>query len=399
MPRRKSLVPGYLLHRPTGQARVRINGRDHYLGPFGSDESRRKYGELVAAGCAGNVADPLPATGPQDTGPTVGEIVLAFLRYAETYYVKNGEPTGATACFRHAVGPLVDLYGMTPARDFGPLALKAVRSAMIERGWSRRLINDYVGRIRRAFRYAVENELIPVETLQRLKALSPLLKGRTEAVEADPVLPVSEADVNVVLPQVSRQVRDMIRLQLLCGCRPDEIVRLRPCDVNREGDVWEYIPESHKTEHHGRQRRIYFGPRAQVILAAYLDKRPAVAPCFSPAEAEAERRQKQRAARRTPIQPSQVQRQEDSKRRRRGRAPAEAYSTASYRRAIHRGCDLAKVERWSPNRLRHSRATDLRRRYGIEAAQTVCGHSELSATEIYAERDFKKARQVMAEVG
>lgn len=49
MPRPKSLIPAYLLHKPTGQARVRINGKDFYLGPYGSDESRRKYGELIAS--------------------------------------------------------------------------------------------------------------------------------------------------------------------------------------------------------------------------------------------------------------------------------------------------------------------------------------------------------------
>jgi len=40
-------IPGYLLHKPTGQARVRIAGRDHYLGVHGSDESRRRYDELI----------------------------------------------------------------------------------------------------------------------------------------------------------------------------------------------------------------------------------------------------------------------------------------------------------------------------------------------------------------
>jgi integrase len=399
MARRKSLVPSYLLHKPTGMARVRIDGRDHYLGPYGSDESRRKYGELVAARCGGHAPDPLPAVGPQDTGPTVGEIVLTFLRHAERHYVKNGRPTSEVSSLRIAAGPLIALFGMTSARDFGPLALKAVRAAMVDRGWCRSSINQHVSRIRRIFRHAVENELTPGETLNRLKALSPLLRDRTDAVEADPVLPVPEADVNAMLPHVGRQVRDMIRLQLLCGCRPDEIVCLRPCDVTRDGEVWEYAPASHKAEHHGRQRRIFFGPRAQAILATYLDDRPAAAPCFSPVEAEAERREKQRLARKTRVQPSQVKRAEASKRRRRGRPPADAYNVASYRRAIHRGCHLAEIDRWSPNRLRHSRATDLRRQFGIEAAQTVCGHSQLSVTQIYAERDFDKARKIMAEVG
>jgi len=41
--------------------------------------------------------------------------------------------------------------------------------------------------------------------------------------------------------------------------------------------------------------------------------------------------------------------------------------------------------------LRHSRATDLRRLYGIEAAQTVLGHAELEVTQVYAERDAEAA--------
>lgn len=40
-------TPAYLLHKPTGQARVRIDGKDHYLGPFNSPESRERYDELV----------------------------------------------------------------------------------------------------------------------------------------------------------------------------------------------------------------------------------------------------------------------------------------------------------------------------------------------------------------
>ncbi len=36
-------VPGYRLHRRSGQARVIIDGRHFYLGPFGSPESRETY--------------------------------------------------------------------------------------------------------------------------------------------------------------------------------------------------------------------------------------------------------------------------------------------------------------------------------------------------------------------
>jgi hypothetical protein len=47
MPRR-SKVPSYRLHKPSGQARVIIGGEHLYLGPYGSAESREKYARLVA---------------------------------------------------------------------------------------------------------------------------------------------------------------------------------------------------------------------------------------------------------------------------------------------------------------------------------------------------------------
>jgi hypothetical protein len=59
MPRKRSSVPAYLLHKPTGQARCRIDGKDHYLGLFGSDESRVRYGQLIAQLAGGVPVDPM----------------------------------------------------------------------------------------------------------------------------------------------------------------------------------------------------------------------------------------------------------------------------------------------------------------------------------------------------
>ena len=44
---RERKSPAYLLHQATGQARVRINGKDIYLGPFGSPESKERYREVL----------------------------------------------------------------------------------------------------------------------------------------------------------------------------------------------------------------------------------------------------------------------------------------------------------------------------------------------------------------
>ena len=75
------------------------------------------------------------------------------------------------------------------------------------------------------------------------------------------------------------------------------------------------------------------------------------------------------------------------------------YTKDSYKRAIARACKRAGVDHWSPNQLRHSRGTELRRTYGLEAAQTVLGHRRADVTQIYAERDYGLARKVMREVG
>ena len=75
------------------------------------------------------------------------------------------------------------------------------------------------------------------------------------------------------------------------------------------------------------------------------------------------------------------------------------YDAASYRQAIKRACKVAKVLPWAPNRLRHTAATRIRKRYGIELARIILGHSMAFTTEIYAEADRVKAEEVIGEIG
>ena len=72
---------------------------------------------------------------------------------------------------------------------------------------------------------------------------------------------------------------------------------------------------------------------------------------------------------------------------------------SSYRRAIERGAKAAEVPEWAPNQLRHTRGTEVRKRYGLEAAQVVLGHSQANVTQVYAERDQALAAKVAAEMG
>jgi len=49
--------------------------------------------------------------------------------------------------------------------------------------------------------------------------------------------------------------------------------------------------------------------------------------------------------------------------------------------------------------LRHSAATEIRRQFGLEAAQTVLGHAKADITQVYAERDLSLAAEVMRRIG
>jgi hypothetical protein len=195
MARKANVFPSYLLHKQSGQARVRINGRDFLLGPYGSESSRITCGQMIGQLSGGSPIDPISQAkrgrlprNDSDPGPSVAEICLAFLRHAETHYVKNGKQTSEVQILKSVMKPLNDIYGLTPANEFGPLALTAVRAKMIESGWKRITINAAMSRIRRIFKHAIANELIDCSVLQRLQTVAPLLADRTEASDKPDVL-------------------------------------------------------------------------------------------------------------------------------------------------------------------------------------------------------------------
>jgi integrase len=122
-----------------------------------------------------------------------------------------------------------------------------------------------------------------------LRAVTALEKGRSNAKERPPVAEVPDQIVMVTIPQLSPEVGAMVRLQLLTAARPGEVCSIRPRDVDRTDPVcWHYRPESHKTQHLGRERLILIGPRAQEVLRPWLHRDPDTF-CFCPAEVVAKR--------------------------------------------------------------------------------------------------------------
>lgn len=470
MPRLVNGNPKYRHHKPSGRAVVTLNGRDFYLGPWNSQQSRAEYDKLIARWILNGRR---PFDFQTEAEPLVAELAVDYLEFALSYYIdrKTGQHTRSIDRVQTVVKILRETYGDTNAAQFGPLALQSIQQGLVEQGMSRRYVNHLTEVIKRVFKWGVSRERIPAAVYQALATVPGLRKGRTDAREPAPVLPVADEVIEATLPHLPAIVADMVCLQRLTGARPGEICHMRPVDVDRSGEIWAYRPESHKTAHRGRQRVIFIGPRAQEILRPYL-LRDAEAFCFSPRESSEQFRAAKRAARKTPLTPSQAKRRPKRKPK---KAPGECYTVPSYGRAIDRAADkafgkvcgplpaakllqliefgelgesdvvrhgnrglwksvkasaklLAAAEaqpaakgrraaaapavgqadgwfymttahRWAPNQLRHSAGTEIRKRFGLEAAQVALGHSRADVTQIYAERDFSRAELIAREVG
>jgi integrase len=398
-------TPKYRLHKGSGQALVQLNGRRFYLGRHGTPESRERYYRLLAEWLAsGRAPDQSPCSSPGETSSpadkptplTISELVLAYWRHAKTYYVKHGQVTGELDNLRGALRFLLQLYAHAPAAEFGPRALILVRQTMIEAGLARRSINGRISRIKRLFRWASEQELVPAVTYHGLLAVKGLQRGRSPARETEPVCTVPDEHVQATLPHLTPQVQAMVQVQELAGMRPQDVRNLRTGDLDTTGDVWVFTPWTHKTEHHGHLRRIAIGPRAQAILRHFLKPENPSAYVFAPREAVTALRAQRAALRKTKRTPSELRRPRATRPR---RAPRERYTKAGYEGAVARASRKAGVPRWSPNQLRHNCATRVRRLYGLDGAAAVLGHKLGLVTEVYAEADLTKAIAIMREIG
>ncbi len=412
----KPTVPSYRLHRQSGQAVVTLTDgatgrrKDRLLGKYDAPASREEYKRVVLEWEANGRRLPEDAR-PGDL--TVAELIDRYWRHVEGYYRHaDGTPTGEVQAMRYALRPLNYLHGQAAVSGFGPAALKAVRELMVrgydhpkygrQRPVCRTHTNARVKRIRRAFKWGVENDLVPAGVHQALCAVAPLKLGRTEARESAPVMPVARAVVEATLPILRPLMADMVRLQLETGMRPGELVRMRACGLDVSGPVWLYRPASHKTAHHGHERVVPIGPRGQMIVRRHLTT-DTQAYLFSPRKLMEERAAALRANRKSKVQPSQ----QDRSKKRPKKRPGEVYAVSAYSHAIaqairrhnKRKPEAEHVPHWHPHQLRHLRALELKREFGLDVARAVLGHRSPVLTEHYATLDVARAAEAMAKLG
>jgi integrase len=432
MPKFSTSLPSYRLHKQSGNAVVTLptgfGGRkDVLLGPFDSAQSHRAYERIIAEWLAnGRRLQPLGASGGEIS---INAVILAFWKWVlEHYRDTEGNPTREQQDYKQQLKLLRSYYGELQVKEFGPTQFKALRERMIGQGLSRRVINQRMGRIKRVFKWGVEDELVPPHVYHKLQAVEGLRSGRTTAPDHDPIHPVHPDIVKQTCPFLTRQVETMVRLQMLSGMRPGEVIRMGSGDLTMSGDVWEYRPRRHKTTHRGHERVILLGPQAQKVLRPWL--RPNLEEyLFQPREAMTEFRAMQRSQRKTKVQPSQQNRSV----KRPQITPGACYTTHSYAGAIAKACEKAwplpntlaqktpegrktwwarlsseqrkavwswrREHRWHPHQLRHYKATEIRRLAGLDAARAILGHRSCKMTEVYAELDLQRAVELVRKLG
>ena len=404
MARPKAKAPARSYHI-SGQSIVRIGGRDFYLGKHDSPESIARYAVLIGIYQAGGLvlpedfdigvlderastllgqARPEAIVSQQANLPIlVKHVTAAYRIHADNRYVNNPQEHHRL----HQICDSLDKHaGNIEANDYGPLLLQQQRQRWVTAGLSRVYCNRLTNAVVRIFKYSVSQELVGESTWSRLKSVESLRTGQTEAPETNTVKPVSIDVVRATAEHLPPGLKAMIRVHLGTGMRPNELCRIRPCDIDRSGDVWVYRPAKHKTAHRGKTKAVPILGDAREALTDYLNRSPESF-CFSPAESMTHWYAKKRAARKSKVQPSQQSRAVANPRK----VPGDHYTPTSYRQSIQRAAKRAGVEKWHPYQMRHLAITMVRDALGIEAAQAFAGHSNLSMTEHYAKQTEAKA--------
>ena len=196
--------PKYRVH-VSGQAFVRLGGKDYYLGPNGTAESHARYHALLATYNANGQT--IPETIPCHQSDTQITLSTVTANYAATELPRYESNSGSYSRISGCLKLMESMFGTTPVDDFGPVKLREIRTILIKTGNSRRYINDQVRDVIRIMKHGVSIELVNPTTIAGLETLPSLRTG--EAPDPPPRTGVSLEDVQNKLPELSPVVASM----------------------------------------------------------------------------------------------------------------------------------------------------------------------------------------------
>lgn len=186
---------------------------------------------------------------------SVGRILAAFLKHSRE------EHESTTADWYE------DLLQSFTARwgklRYTRLRKKHVRSWLAKSGYNPTSANKALGAVKRAFNWAVEEELIPKSPIAHLRKPRPVTRDRVLSAEERLLILSSIKDA---------AFRHFVNAMTLTGCRPGEIARVTAEHVDLTAGVWTF--HKHKTaKKTGKPRVVYLPPEAlemsRVLVAAH----------------------------------------------------------------------------------------------------------------------------------
>jgi integrase len=353
-------LPKYREHKASGQARVTYGGKTYYLGKYKSPKSYEKYYARMEKYLEwqNSIIEQKSGKPPTRTSACVEEITCQHLAVFFLKYSKSRQTDAWYGKYKAICNTLIEHYGDTPVENFAPVSLMFLQDMWIAQGLARSSINIYSNAVKNIFKWGNLSQYVPLATYQAIQLVPPLMLGCKAKPDKD-ILPVPEEIVDQTLPHLPQVMQDMVQVQLLVGGRPQDICRMKKCEIDMSNPVWIYAPPKHKTQWRGKIREITIGPKAQAILAPYLEQ-----------------------------DNSHVFMLDDKP-----ITPGKYYNRVKY------ACIKNKIPHWFPNQLRHTAGTKFRTKYGLEISQAMLGHACVNTTELYAEINRKKMIKVAKKMG
>ena len=395
--------PALQFHKASGKAVVRLGGKDFYCGKYGTQTAQVEYDRVLAEWLAAG----RPTSWTKLADISVAELLVRYLDFAVGHYRPTSTEIDAV---KLAIRPLKELYSHTPVASFGPQSLKTVRQQWVNKGLARKHINARVNRIRRVFKWGVEEELIHPSVLVGLQSLGGLKPGQGGVKDPVPRGAVEESVFRATLPHLRPQIAAMLELMWHTGARPSEIYGMKTKDLDRSVNPWRFQPAHHKTEHLGHSRILFFGAESQKVLTPWLRANPEEF-VFQPKESVAAMRAALKTAGRTDgdrARSAALKRRAGAVARKgktgtakpvSNRLASERYTHRRVSNAVRRACLKCQIPHWTPYELRHAACTRIEAALGIEVARKVLGHKSTAMTRNYLHADELGASAAMLHLG
>lgn len=349
---RKHVWPPKIHIHSKGQAFVRWKGRTYYLGTHDSPELQERFARLQVDLLTGQMSTPKSAVAPNIT---VAELAARFLTASETSKCRSPRET---AEFVYAFAPMLRLFATLSAAEFGAKHLRQVQSEMTRLKINARVTNRRIVRIRTAWRWAEVEELVPEGRWSTLRAL------RGVRVKSVVRAAIHLEQLRPILSKLGQPARDLVLVQYWSGMRPCEARAMLIEHIDRSGDVWAYLPPTHKNDWREGDtgRVVILGPKCQAVLRVRLQNRTA-GYMFET-------------------------------------NPEHCYTDTTYAQAIRRACDAAGVPAFTPYGLRHGAKQRITRELGLDAARAFLGQKSLGTTNLYAAfQDLELAKKAAKKCG